>query len=136
MELSSQSEIQHLSSKLERANDTICANELEIERLTMRINDLVGTNMTVMQQQQQKEEKLRESEKLLAVCFKITVIGEMCVCMFQEKIINLELGSKIYCFFPTLWPMDQRLIALLILCLLSNLESDSLASFSHEIEKL
>ncbi|XP_070093020.1 centrosomal protein of 63 kDa isoform X11 [Equus przewalskii] len=67
VELSSQSEIQHLSSKLERANDTICANELEIERLTMRINDLVGTNMTVMQQQQQKEEKLRESEKLLAV---------------------------------------------------------------------
>uniref|UniRef100_A0A8I3Q6B6 Centrosomal protein of 63 kDa n=2 Tax=Canis lupus familiaris TaxID=9615 RepID=A0A8I3Q6B6_CANLF len=65
VELSSQSEIQHLSSKLERANDTICANELEIERLTMRVNDLVGTNMTVMQEQRQKEEKLRESEKLL-----------------------------------------------------------------------
>ncbi|XP_017356523.1 centrosomal protein of 63 kDa isoform X5 [Cebus imitator] len=65
VELSSQSEIQHLSSKLERANDTICANELEIERLTMRVNDLVGTNMTVLQEQQQKEEKLRESEKLL-----------------------------------------------------------------------
>ncbi|XP_059867280.1 centrosomal protein of 63 kDa isoform X1 [Delphinus delphis] len=67
VELSSQSEIQHLSSKLERANDTICANELEIERLTMRVNDLVGTNMTIMQDQQQKEEKLRESEKLLEV---------------------------------------------------------------------
>ncbi|XP_039693138.1 centrosomal protein of 63 kDa isoform X11 [Pteropus medius] len=67
VELSSQSEIQHLSSKLERANDTICANELEIERLTMRVNDLVGTNMTVMQEQQQKDEKLRESEKLLEV---------------------------------------------------------------------
>ncbi|XP_036731338.1 centrosomal protein of 63 kDa isoform X1 [Manis pentadactyla] len=67
VELSSQSEIQHLSHKLERANDTICANELEIERLTMRVNDLVGTNMTVMQEQQQKEEKLRESEKLLEV---------------------------------------------------------------------
>ncbi|KAL0593117.1 Centrosomal protein of 63 kDa [Plecturocebus cupreus] len=65
VELSSQSEIQHLSSKLERANDTICVNELEIERLTMRVNDLVGTNMTVLQEQQQKEEKLRESEKLL-----------------------------------------------------------------------
>ncbi|XP_014644919.1 PREDICTED: centrosomal protein of 63 kDa isoform X5 [Ceratotherium simum simum] len=65
VELSSQSEIQHLSSKLERANDTICANELEIERLTMRVNDLVGTNVTVMQEQRQKEEKLRESEKLL-----------------------------------------------------------------------
>uniref|UniRef100_A0A8C6ASC9 Centrosomal protein of 63 kDa n=1 Tax=Monodon monoceros TaxID=40151 RepID=A0A8C6ASC9_MONMO len=67
VELSSQSEIQHLSSKLERANDTICANELEIERLTMRVNDLVGTNMTIMQDQQQREEKLRESEKLLEV---------------------------------------------------------------------
>uniref|UniRef100_A0A8I3QAB9 Centrosomal protein of 63 kDa n=1 Tax=Canis lupus familiaris TaxID=9615 RepID=A0A8I3QAB9_CANLF len=67
VELSSQSEIQHLSSKLERANDTICANELEIERLTMRVNDLVGTNMTVMQEQRQKEEKLRESEKLLEI---------------------------------------------------------------------
>lgn len=84
MELSRQSEIQHLSSKLERANDTICANELEIERLTMKVNDLVGTNMTVMQEQRQKEEKLRESEKLLEVCFKITVIGEMWenVCMY------------------------------------------------------
>ncbi|XP_061277017.1 centrosomal protein of 63 kDa isoform X5 [Bos javanicus] len=67
VELSSQSEIQHLSSKLERANDTICANELEIERLTMRVNDLVGTNMTIMQEQRQKEEKLKESEKLLEV---------------------------------------------------------------------
>ncbi|XP_069329319.1 centrosomal protein of 63 kDa isoform X1 [Eulemur rufifrons] len=65
VELSTQSEIQHLSSKLERANDTICANELEIERLTMRVNDLVGTNMTVLQEQRQKEEQLRESEKLL-----------------------------------------------------------------------
>ncbi|CAK6435639.1 unnamed protein product [Pipistrellus nathusii] len=67
VELSRQSEIQHLSSKLERANDTICANELEIERLTMRVNDLVGTNMTVIQEQRQKEEKLRESEKMLEV---------------------------------------------------------------------
>uniref|UniRef100_A0A2K6H0M3 Centrosomal protein of 63 kDa n=1 Tax=Propithecus coquereli TaxID=379532 RepID=A0A2K6H0M3_PROCO len=67
VELSTQSEIQHLSSKLERANDTICANELEIERLTMRVNDLVGTNMTVLQEQRQKEEQLRESEKLLEI---------------------------------------------------------------------
>ncbi|KAM5293431.1 centrosomal protein of 63 kDa isoform 7-T7 [Ctenodactylus gundi] len=65
VELSSQSEIQHLSSKLQRANDTICANELEIERLNMRVNDLVGTNMIILQEQQQKEEKLKESEKLL-----------------------------------------------------------------------
>ncbi|XP_012883650.1 PREDICTED: centrosomal protein of 63 kDa isoform X2 [Dipodomys ordii] len=65
VELSSQSEIQHLNSKLERAKDTICANELEIERLNMRVNDLVGTNVAIMQEQRQREEKLRESEKLL-----------------------------------------------------------------------
>ncbi|XP_076773589.1 centrosomal protein of 63 kDa isoform X14 [Arvicanthis niloticus] len=65
VELSSQSEIQHLSSKLERAKDTICANELEIERLNIRVNDLMGTNMTILQEHRQKEEKLRESEKLL-----------------------------------------------------------------------
>lgn len=65
MELSSQSEIQHLSSKLERAKDTICANELEIERLNIRVKDLMGTNVTILQEQRQKEEKLRESEKLL-----------------------------------------------------------------------
>ncbi|XP_050996715.1 centrosomal protein of 63 kDa [Acomys russatus] len=65
VELSSQSEIQHLSSKLDRAKDTICANELEIERLNMRVNDLIGTNMTILQEQRQKEEKLRDSEKLL-----------------------------------------------------------------------
>ena len=87
MELSSQSEIQHLSSKLERANDTICANELEIERLTMRVNDLVGTNMTIMQEQRQKEEKLRESEKLLEVYFKIFIYynwGNVCVSVLRE----------------------------------------------------
>ncbi|XP_003420035.2 centrosomal protein of 63 kDa isoform X4 [Loxodonta africana] len=67
VEMSSQSEIQHLSSKLERANDTICANELEIERLTMKVNDLVGTNMTVLQEQRRKEEELKESEKLLEI---------------------------------------------------------------------
>ncbi|XP_060052951.1 centrosomal protein of 63 kDa isoform X3 [Erinaceus europaeus] len=67
VEMSSQSEIQHLSSKLQRASDTICANELEIERLTMRVNDLVGTNMNIIQEQRQKDEKLRESEKLLEV---------------------------------------------------------------------
>lgn len=68
----------------------------------MRVNDLVGTNMTVMQEQQQKDEKLRESEKLLEVCFKITMIGEKCECVFQERIINLELGSKINGFFSTM----------------------------------
>lgn len=82
MEISSQSEIQHLSSKLQRANDTICANELEIERLTIRINDLVGTNVNIVQEQRHKEEKLRESEKLLEVRSKITVMGDICIIMF------------------------------------------------------
>ncbi|XP_036603800.1 centrosomal protein of 63 kDa isoform X3 [Trichosurus vulpecula] len=67
VEISSQSEIQHLTSKLERANDTICANELEIERLNIRVNDLVGTNMTLLKEQQRLEEELRHTEKLLKV---------------------------------------------------------------------
>ncbi|XP_020841745.1 centrosomal protein of 63 kDa isoform X1 [Phascolarctos cinereus] len=67
VEISSQSEIQHLTSKLERANDTICANELEIERLNMRVNDLVGSNMTLLKEQQRLEEELRHTEKLLKV---------------------------------------------------------------------
>ncbi|XP_074157684.1 centrosomal protein of 63 kDa isoform X2 [Sminthopsis crassicaudata] len=67
VEISSQSEIQHLTSKLERATDTICANELEIERLNIRVNDLVGTNMTLLKEQQRLEEELRHVEKLLKV---------------------------------------------------------------------
>lgn len=51
----------------------------------MRVNDLVGTNMTVIQEQRQKEEKLRESEKMLEVCFKIAIIGEnVCMCISRE----------------------------------------------------
>lgn len=86
MELSSQSEIQHLSSKLERAKDTICANELEIERLNIRVNDLMGTNMTILQEHRQKEEKLRESEKLLEVCVRVSWLGK---CLHA-----LELGPE------------------------------------------
>ncbi|XP_047592431.1 centrosomal protein of 63 kDa isoform X8 [Lutra lutra] len=100
VELSSQSEIQHLSSKLERANDTICANELEIERLTMRVNDLVGTNMTVMQEQRQKEEKLRESEKLLEILqeekreLKATLQSQE-NCMHEERMQKEKLQAKL-----------------------------------------
>ncbi|XP_034517858.1 centrosomal protein of 63 kDa isoform X3 [Ailuropoda melanoleuca] len=100
VELSSQSEIQHLSSKLERANDTICANELEIERLTMRVNDLVGTNMTVMQEQRQKEEKLRESEKLLEILqeekreLKATLQSQENF-MHEEKMQKEKLQAKL-----------------------------------------
>ncbi|XP_045153749.1 centrosomal protein of 63 kDa isoform X7 [Echinops telfairi] len=67
VEMSSQSEIQHLSSKLERANDTICANEMEIERLTIQVSDLLGTNMSVLHDQRRKEEELKESEKMLEI---------------------------------------------------------------------
>ncbi|XP_032725541.1 centrosomal protein of 63 kDa isoform X3 [Lontra canadensis] len=100
VELSSQSEIQHLSSKLERANDTICANELEIERLTMRVNDLVGTNMAVMQEQRQKEEKLRESEKLLEILqeekreLKATLQSQE-NCMHEERMQKEKLQAKL-----------------------------------------
>lgn len=67
MELASRSEIQHLTSKLERANDTICANELEVERLNMRVDDLTENNRMILEDQQRVAEELRQSRKMLEV---------------------------------------------------------------------
>ncbi|XP_054838227.1 centrosomal protein of 63 kDa isoform X4 [Eublepharis macularius] len=67
VELASQSEIQHLTSKLERANDTICANELEIERLNMRVDDLTDVNQKILEEQQRLQEELRLSKNSLQV---------------------------------------------------------------------
>ncbi|XP_010714858.1 centrosomal protein of 63 kDa-like [Meleagris gallopavo] len=67
MELASRSEIQHLTSKLERANDAICANELEVERLNMRVDDLTENNRVILEDQQRVEEELRQSKKMLEV---------------------------------------------------------------------
>ncbi|XP_043348603.1 centrosomal protein of 63 kDa isoform X12 [Dermochelys coriacea] len=67
VQLASQSEIQHLTSKLERANDTICANELEVERLNMRVDDLTGANQKILEDHQRVQEELGHSKKMLEV---------------------------------------------------------------------
>lgn len=67
MELASRSEIQHLSSRLERANDTICANELEVERLSRRVDDLSEDNRLILEDQQRVQEELMQSKKMLEV---------------------------------------------------------------------
>ncbi|KAM6388902.1 centrosomal protein of 63 kDa isoform 1-T2 [Pluvialis apricaria] len=67
VELASRSEIQHLTSKLERANDAICANELEVERLNMRVDDLTENNRMILEDQQRVQEELRQSKKMLEV---------------------------------------------------------------------
>ncbi|XP_057284972.1 centrosomal protein of 63 kDa isoform X2 [Pezoporus wallicus] len=67
VELASRSEIQHLTNKLERANDAICANELEVERLNMRVDDLTKNNRMILEDQQRVQEELRQSKKMLEV---------------------------------------------------------------------
>ncbi|NXD82053.1 CEP63 protein, partial [Halcyon senegalensis] len=67
VELASQSEIQHLTSKLERASDAICANELEMERLNMTVDDLTESNRMILEDQQRIQEELRQSKKMLEV---------------------------------------------------------------------
>ncbi|NXK35082.1 CEP63 protein, partial [Piprites chloris] len=67
VELASQSEIQHLTSKLERANDTISANELEVERLNMRVDDLSESNRQILADQQRVQEELRQAKKMVEV---------------------------------------------------------------------
>ncbi|KAM7160292.1 centrosomal protein of 63 kDa isoform 3-T4 [Macrochelys suwanniensis] len=67
LQLASQSEIQHVTSKLERANDTICANELEVERLNMRVDDLTGANQKILEDHQSVQEELGHSKKMLEV---------------------------------------------------------------------
>ncbi|KAJ7324977.1 hypothetical protein JRQ81_017997 [Phrynocephalus forsythii] len=64
VELATQSEIHHLSSKLERANDTICANELEMERLNMRLDDLTDTKK-ILEEQERLLEELKLSRNSL-----------------------------------------------------------------------
>ncbi|NXP24611.1 CEP63 protein, partial [Scytalopus superciliaris] len=67
VELASQSEIQHLTSKLERANDTICANELEVKRLSTRVDDLSENNRLILEDQERVQEELRQSKKMVEV---------------------------------------------------------------------
>ncbi|XP_030810612.1 centrosomal protein of 63 kDa [Geospiza fortis] len=67
VELASRSEIQHLSSRLERAKDTISANELEVQRLSMRVDDLSEDNRIILEDQHRVQEELRQSKTMLEV---------------------------------------------------------------------
>ncbi|NXM74934.1 CEP63 protein, partial [Serilophus lunatus] len=67
MELASQSEFQHLTSRLEKASGTISANELELERLTMTVDDLSENNRMILEDQQRVQEELRQSKKMVEV---------------------------------------------------------------------
>ncbi|NXJ04365.1 CEP63 protein, partial [Odontophorus gujanensis] len=67
VELTNQSEIQHLTSELERANNTICAHELEVERLNMRVDDLTENNRMILDDQLRIQEELRQSKKMFEV---------------------------------------------------------------------
>ncbi|XP_031199084.1 centrosomal protein of 63 kDa isoform X1 [Mastomys coucha] len=107
VELSSQSEIQHLSSKLERAKDTICANELEIERLNIRVNDLMGTNMTILQEHRQKEEKLRESEKLLEALQEEQKELKASLQSQETFILEAKMQEKLYPKLKALGPQHS-----------------------------
>ncbi|NXP78596.1 CEP63 protein, partial [Ramphastos sulfuratus] len=67
VKLASCSQIQHLASKLERAKDIICAKELELERLNMRVDDLTEHNQTILEDAERVQEELRQSKKMLEV---------------------------------------------------------------------
>ncbi|XP_064418496.1 centrosomal protein of 63 kDa isoform X3 [Latimeria chalumnae] len=63
----SQSEVQHLRSQLERANDTICACELTVEGLNMSVEDLSAANQRLTEEQERIQEELRQSQIQLQV---------------------------------------------------------------------
>lgn len=71
VELANQSEIHHLTSKLERANDTICANEMEVERLNMRVDDLNDANQKILEEQRIVQDELKISRSSLEVCEQV-----------------------------------------------------------------
>lgn len=71
VELASQSEIQHLTSKLERANDTICANELEVERLNMEVNNLTAINQKLLGEHRNIQDELNLSKNSREVSERI-----------------------------------------------------------------
>ncbi|XP_041038881.1 centrosomal protein of 63 kDa isoform X5 [Carcharodon carcharias] len=64
-ELISQSEMQHLRSQLERANDTICANDMTMERLNMTVDELKGANQQFQEGQRLLQEELQQLQQLI-----------------------------------------------------------------------
>ncbi|NXO00716.1 CEP63 protein, partial [Rhinopomastus cyanomelas] len=92
MELANQSEIQHLTSKLARANDTICANKLEVERLNMKVDDLTEKNRMIQDDRQRIQEELRQSKKMLEV-LQVEKLELRATLQSQEDFIE---GSKLH----------------------------------------
>lgn len=105
VELASRSEIQHLTSKLERANDAICANELEVERLNMRVDDLTENNRMVLEDQQRLQEELRQSKKMLEVS------GGTVRKMNREQCLGEAAGRL---FIPELLSLSRAIVTFLI----------------------
>ncbi|XP_078419660.1 centrosomal protein of 63 kDa isoform X3 [Cetorhinus maximus] len=64
-ELISQSEMQHLRSQLERANDTICANDMTMERLNMTVDELKGANQQFQEGRRLLQEELQQLQQLI-----------------------------------------------------------------------
>uniref|UniRef100_UPI00398F7F8C centrosomal protein of 63 kDa isoform X4 n=1 Tax=Pristiophorus japonicus TaxID=55135 RepID=UPI00398F7F8C len=64
-ELISQSEMQHLRSQLERANDTICANDMTMERLKMTADELKDANQRFKKGQHLLQEELQRLQQLI-----------------------------------------------------------------------
>nr|XP_060623985.1 centrosomal protein of 63 kDa isoform X2 [Anolis sagrei ordinatus] len=87
VELASKSEIHHLTSKLEIANDTLCANELEMKRLNMRVDALTATNKKILEEQQSLTEELKLSQHSLEV-LKDEKMELRATLLSQEDFIN------------------------------------------------
>ncbi|XP_043557613.1 centrosomal protein of 63 kDa isoform X4 [Chiloscyllium plagiosum] len=64
-ELTNQSEMQHLRSQLERANDTICVNDMTMERLNMTVDELKGANQQLKEGQRLLQEELQQLQQLI-----------------------------------------------------------------------
>uniref|UniRef100_A0A8C6XK53 Centrosomal protein 63 n=1 Tax=Naja naja TaxID=35670 RepID=A0A8C6XK53_NAJNA len=91
VELASQSEIHHLASKLERANDTICANELELERLNIRVDDLTDTNQKILAEQQKLLHELKLSRNSLEVIHDEKMELRATLLSQEDFITNLQI---------------------------------------------
>ncbi|XP_032081813.1 centrosomal protein of 63 kDa isoform X1 [Thamnophis elegans] len=91
VELASQSEIHHLASKLERANDTICANELELERLNIRVDDLTDTNQKILAEQQKLLHELKLSRNSLEVIHDEKMELRSTLLSQEDFITNLQI---------------------------------------------
>uniref|UniRef100_A0A8C5WWN1 Centrosomal protein 63 n=1 Tax=Laticauda laticaudata TaxID=8630 RepID=A0A8C5WWN1_LATLA len=91
VELASQSEIHHLASKLERANDTICANELELERLNIRVDDLTDTNQKILAEKQKLLHELKLSRNSLEVLHDEKMELRATLLSQEDFITNLQI---------------------------------------------